>query len=78
MTNTMQNPISCKSGDHRDFFLHSFKLEAELEKLDREEGHDYVPMDIFVDPGMMKEHFQYSAIRARWAAVCRAGASQTR
>ena len=40
-------------------------LLEELEKLDREAGHDYVPMDLFIDPETMKEHFQASSIRAR-------------
>jgi len=67
MTNAMQNPIDCTSRDQNDWSLHSLEVEAELEKLDRQAGHEYVPMDIFVDPRTMKEHFQDSSIRARWS-----------
>ncbi len=63
MTITMQNPVACTSRAHRNRNLGS--LERELEKLDREAGHDYVPMDVFIDTRTMMEHFQESSIRAR-------------
>jgi len=66
MTNTMQDPIDCTSRDQNAWPLDSLKIEAELEKLDRQVGHEYLPMDAFVDPKTMKEHFQISSIRARW------------
>jgi hypothetical protein len=69
MTNTVQNPSGCTSGDHKHWSPYSLEVEAELEKLDREAGHDYVPMDIFIDRWTMKEHFQDSSIRARWAGI---------
>ncbi len=69
MTNTMQNPIACTSRDHTDGTLYSLKDEAEVEKLDRQAGHEYLPMDVFVDPRTMKEHFQDSSIRARWIGI---------
>lgn len=69
MTNTIQNRTGCTSRDHREWFLYSLEVEAELERLDREAGHDYVPMDVFVDPRTVKEHFQASSLRARWAKI---------
>ena len=47
--------------------LGSFKGEAELEKLDRQSGHQYIPMDVYVDPQTIKERFQASSSRKRWA-----------
>jgi len=69
MTNAMQNPIDRTSRDQNDWSLHSFEVEAELEKLDRQAGHDYVPMDVFVDARTRKEHFQSSSIRSRWSRI---------
>lgn len=63
MTNTIQNSITYASRTHRNWIRDP--LKRELEKLDREAGHDYVPMDVFIDPRTMKEHFQESAIRSR-------------
>lgn len=42
-----------------------FALEGELENIDRDAGHDYLPMDVFIDPETIKEHFQESSIRSR-------------
>ena len=69
MIDTMHNPIDCTSRDHTDWSLHSLEGEAELERLDREAGHNYLPMDVFVDPRTVKEHFQGSSIRARWRRI---------
>ena len=66
MTNSMRNTLTCTSGSHMKWTLLSLKDEAEAEKLDRQAGHDYVPMDVFVDPGTMKEHFLASSISTRW------------
>jgi len=69
MTNTIQNSISCTNGDQKNWPIFSIEVESELEKLDREAGHDYVPMDIFIDPKTIEEHFQATSIRARWAGI---------
>ena len=68
MTNTM-HPITCTSRDHQDWSLYSLEGEAELEQLDRQAGHDYLPMDVYVDPRTVKEHFQVSSIRVRWRRI---------
>lgn len=69
MTNTPQNPITCPSRGHKDLVLHTLEVEAKLEDLDRQEGHEYVPMDVFLDRRTIKEHFQSSSIRARWVRM---------
>lgn len=69
MTNSIQNPISFTSRDHTGWSLLSLESEAEMEKLDREAGHDYLPMDLFVDPRTRKQHFQESSVRARWTKI---------
>ena len=43
--------------------------DAKLGKLDRQEGYEYLPMNVFVDPETMKRHFQYSSNDAPWAGV---------
>jgi len=67
MTNTKQNSVICTGMDQTDWVLDSFNGESEPEKLDRQSGHQYLPMDVYVDPGTIKEHFQASSIRNRWA-----------
>ena len=59
---------------HLNWALYSLETEAEVEKLDREIGHDYVPMDVFIDPRTIKEHFQESPIRARLKEIHSAAA----
>lgn len=66
MTNSMRNAIASNSRDLIDRHLYSLGGVAELEMMDRKAGHEYVPMDVFVDPRTMKEHFQDSSIRERW------------
>jgi hypothetical protein len=65
MTYSTHINIDCTSGDQTDWSLYSLAGEAESERLDREAGHDYLPMDVYVDPRVMEEHFQASSIRAR-------------
>jgi hypothetical protein len=48
--------------------------EATLETLDRQLGHQYIPMDIYVDSTTIKEHFQVSCIQARCAENCHSAA----
>ena len=74
MTNMVQKTVMCTSRAHENETLYSLKTEAEVEKLDREIGHDYVPMDVFIDPRTMKEHFQESPIRARLKEIHSAAA----
>jgi hypothetical protein len=36
-----------------------------MEALDRRAGHDYVPMDLYIDPGERREHFASSPVARR-------------
>jgi len=63
MTRTLHNTGKPTCSAHTVWTRHS--LEEKFEKLDREADHDYVPMDLFIDPRTMQEHFQESAVRAR-------------
>ncbi|MCG6860216.1 MAG: hypothetical protein LJE70_02875 [Chromatiaceae bacterium] len=69
MTDIKHNSIACTGRDHTDWSLYSLGGEAELEGLDRDAGHDYLPMDVYVDPRTVAEHFQDSSIRARWRRI---------
>ena len=62
MTHTKQDPVS---KDQTDGVLGSTDSEPELENLDRQAGHQYLPMDVYIDPKTMEEHFQASSIRHR-------------
>ena len=61
MTNIMQNLATRSGEDQKDRRLHFFQVEAELKGVDRLADHEYVPMDVFVDPRTMKGHFRYSS-----------------
>jgi len=74
MTETTQDSTACTNRGHVNWSLYSLEAEAELEKSDREAGHDYVPMDVFVDQQTMKEHCKCSSIRARWSRILSAAA----
>jgi hypothetical protein len=67
MTNTKQRSAICAGMCPTERGLGSFKGEAELEKLDRQSGLQYIPMDVYVDPQTIKERFQASSSRKRWA-----------
>ena len=69
MTYSIHSFADCTRRNHADWSPYSLEREAEMERLDREAGHDYLPMDAFVDPRTVKEHFQDSSIRARWRRV---------
>jgi hypothetical protein len=69
MSSSTQNPISFTSRDQTGWSLLSLESEAEMEKLDREADHDYLPMDVFVDLRTRKQHFQESSVRARWTKI---------
>jgi len=45
------------------------KCDAELWELDRKEDHEYLPMNVFVDPATMKAHFPCLSIRTRRTGI---------
>jgi hypothetical protein len=69
MSSSTQDPIGFTSGDRTGWSLLSLESETEMEELDREADHDYLPMDVYIDPRTRKEHFQESAVRARWTRI---------
>lgn len=69
MTSTDQTAVVFTSGGRMERSLYSRKGEAELEKLDLQAGCDYVPMDVYIDPGTIKKHFQAAPILDRWAGI---------
>ena len=66
MAHTKQD-LSIRIGkDQTDGVLNCLKGESELENLDRQAGHQYLPMDVYIDSKTMDEHFHASSIRRRW------------
>ena len=62
---TTRDLNSCVSSVHADTALHHLEVEAELESADHRVGHEYLPMDIFVDARTVKQHFQIDSVCAR-------------
>lgn len=58
MANTKQNLIFGTSCDKTHMTVNDLKGEAEQESMDHATDHEYLPMDIYVDPRTLKEHFQ--------------------
>ena len=56
MTRITQNPITRSSNAHASWTAYSLKEKSE--KLDREENHDYLPMDVYIDPQTIRNNFQ--------------------
>jgi hypothetical protein len=65
MTNAIQNPIAAICSERKAPTLYSCDRAAELLGADRHADREYLPMDVFVDPKTMRQHFQGSSIRAR-------------
>ena len=65
MSNTIEQSIDSRRRGQSPLSLYSLKLEAQLEELDRQGGCEYLPMDVFVSPLIIKEHFQDSSIYDR-------------
>jgi hypothetical protein len=45
--------------------LFSFSVEAELAEYDCRLGHEYLPLDVFVDPITIKQHFGIASLYTR-------------
>jgi hypothetical protein len=65
MTYTTQNPFTFSMRSHTKPILHFLEVKAKLEESDRLAGHEYVPMNVFIDATTIKQHFQVSSILAR-------------
>ena len=64
MCNTSQKPDARANGGREGRALRAVKVKAELERIERRADHECIPMDIFVNPMTMREHFQYSSLLA--------------
>jgi len=56
MTRITHNHITHSSNPHTN--RTAYYLKEESEKLQREENHDYLPIDVYVDPQTVRNHFQ--------------------
>lgn len=65
MTSNNDRAVSGTGGDQRDWSRHTLKDEEELEERDRREGHDYIPMDLYIDRAERHAHFSASVVLAR-------------
>ena len=66
MAHTKQDPSIRIGKDQTDGVLNCLEGKSELENLDRQAGHQYLPMDVYIDSKTMDEHFHASSIRRRW------------
>jgi len=66
MSKATQHSTICTGMCQTDWVLDSYRGKSELEKLDNQSAHQYIPMDVYVDPQTIKEHFQASSIHNRW------------
>ena len=66
MAHTKQDPSIHTSKDETNGVLDGPEGKAELENSDRQAGHQYLPMDVYIDSKTMDEHFHVSSIRHRW------------
>jgi hypothetical protein len=69
MAKIAQTCVALNVGDQGDLTLGAREFEANLERIDRVSGDDYIPMDVFVNPQTRKQHFQYLPLRARWVGI---------
>ena len=67
MTKATQHSTLCTSICQTDWVCYSYRGKSELEKSDNQSAHQYIPMDVYVDPQTINEHFQASSIQNRWA-----------
>lgn len=61
MTNTKHDPHICTSSDKTVWTKKPLDTEVGLENLDRQKDREYLPMDVYIDPRTIKEHFQASS-----------------
>ena len=66
MAHTKQDPSIRIGKDRTDGVLNCLKGESKMENSDRQAGHQYLPMDVYIDSKTMDEHFHASSIHRRW------------
>ena len=60
-----QHPSSSSETQPTDWSRHTLGDEYEVEQSDRRAGHDYLPMDVWVDPGDQGKHFDATSVAQR-------------
>lgn len=65
MTNAIQNPTASSHDEPRARMLYPANGSAERQGVASQVSLDYLPMDIFVDSRIMRQHFQGSSVRSR-------------
>jgi hypothetical protein len=65
VTNVTQHSTICADMCQTEWAFTSYKGKSELEKLDNQSAHQYIPMDVYVDPQTINEHFHASSIQNR-------------
>jgi len=65
MTKKTQHSAVCTGMGQTDWVLYSCRGESVPEKTGNKSAHQYIPMDVYVDPQTINEHFQASAIHNR-------------
>jgi len=61
MTNAMKVTIDRISGARKDRSPCSIDAMFQQERLDDRAGREYLPMDVYVDPRTIRQHFQGSS-----------------
>jgi len=56
---------SSTGSDRGIWSWHALRAAAEREQSDRRAGHEYVPMDLYIDPQERRAHFSVFAVQRR-------------
>ena len=67
MTKATQPSTSSTGMCQTDWNLYSRRDKSVLEKAGSPSAHQYIPMDVYVDPQTIAEHFQASSVHDRRA-----------
>ena len=65
MITTTHAHKGCAGSAHTDTELLNLEVEGELTTADHCVGHEYLPMDVFVDARTIQQHFQIDSVYAR-------------
>ena len=65
MIDTTSHPVTSTRRLHINRELFSLNAEAELVESDRRLGHEYLPLDVFVDSLTIKQHFGIASLDTR-------------
>jgi hypothetical protein len=69
MNNARENRIAARYSERSACTLYQCDGNTAPQGADRQAGREYLPMDVFVDPKTMRQHFQSAWIRASLTGV---------